>query len=90
MEIVQWIGQSLLLERANLGHFTLAIIVYMSFFGGGGGGGGATRELTEVLAVSADFSEYCVPKGGGGYVIPFRKALEKRFSEMYGLGGGAG
>ena len=35
--------------------------VYMYVFVGGGGGGGATGELTEVLPVSADFSEYGVP-----------------------------
>ena len=35
--------------------------------------------------MSADFSEYGVPKGG--YVILFRKATEKGFSEMYGLRG---
>ena len=27
-------------------------------------------------------------RGGGGYVIPFRKALDKGFSQIYGLGGG--
>ena len=31
-----------------------------------------------------------VPKGGGGYVGDIRKALEKGFSEMHGLGGGSG
>ena len=41
--------------------------------------------------MSADFSEYGVPwGGGGGYVIPFLKATEKGFSEMYGLRGGRG
>ena len=39
--------------------------------------------------MSAGFSEYGVPKGGG-YVMPFRKATEKGFSEMYGLRGGRG
>ena len=35
--------------------------------------------------MSADLSEYGVPKGG--YVISFRKALQKGFSEMLGWGG---
>ena len=43
-------------------------------------GGGGTGELMEVLAVSADFSEYGVPKGGGGGVCyTFSESPEKGF-----------
>ena len=52
------------------------------------GGGGLNHPLTGVFALSADFSEYGVPLVG--VCLPFRKATEKGFLEMYGLRGGRG
>ena len=42
-----------------------------------------------VAVIVASFVPAECPKGGG-YVGYIRKALEKGFSEMYGLGGGSG
>ena len=69
-------------KKELLYHKHIYIYIYICLFSWGGG----TRELMEVLAVAADFSEYGVPKGGGGYVIPFRKALKKGFSKLLELG----
>ena len=60
--------------------------MYMSVFVGGGGG--ATGELTEVLAVSADFSEYVVPEGGVCYT--FSESPKKGLFGDVWVGGGGG